>query len=136
MQKVLQPVRPRPISSYNRENELPDERVCSEDIAPIFLPEGKVMPYVLCEVVREKPGPLEKTIAVRSIQGHREFLEVPAAFLHHEAGKSYLPVGLVGRDLRQNLALVELPFEADSGANRVWVVASSVLDADPKQVSA
>lgn len=89
------------------------------------------MPYVLCDVVREKQGPLEKSVAVRSAQGHREFLEVPAAFLHREGGKSYLAVGLVSRDLRQDLALVELPFEADSGANHVWVATSSVLDPAP-----
>jgi hypothetical protein len=93
------------------------------------------MPYVVCDVVREKQGPLEKTIAIRTVQGHQEFLEVPAAFLHREADKVYLGVALVGRDVSKKIALVQLPFEADSGANRVWVRADSLLDPDPQEAT-
>jgi hypothetical protein len=86
------------------------------------------MPYVECEVVRKKPGPRECTVAIRTLQGHREFLEVPESYVRPWQGKTYLAVALVGRDASRSVALVELPFEADSGANRVWVSVDSFLD--------
>jgi hypothetical protein len=86
------------------------------------------MPYVVCEVVRKKPGPRESTVAIRTVQGHREFLEVPESYVRESEGKTYLAVALVGRDVPKRMALVELPFEADSGANRLWVAVDSFLD--------
>jgi hypothetical protein len=86
------------------------------------------MPYVSCEVIRKKAGPRENTIAVRTVQGHREFLEVPEGFLLEAQGKMHLSVALIGRDPSRKMALVELPFEADSGANRLWVYSENLLD--------
>jgi len=40
-------------------------------------------------------------------------------------GKHYLAVGIVQLDYKQKRALIELPHEADSGANRLWVPFSS-----------
>jgi hypothetical protein len=39
----------------------------------------------------------------------------------------YLPVGVVHRDRERGVALIELPQEADSGAHRLWVPLSSLL---------
>jgi hypothetical protein len=36
-------------------------------------------------------------------------------------GTDYLPVGIVEIDRKRRRVLIELPAEADSGANRMWV---------------
>ena len=33
----------------------------------------------------------------------------------------YLPVGVINVDYRNNRILIELPIEADSGTNRMWM---------------
>jgi len=79
------------------------------------------MASVLCEIINIPGAPTaEKTVAVRTSSGRKEYLTVPSHFLHEEGGQHYLPVVLVKRD-RNKRALVHLPAEADSGANRVWV---------------
>ena len=34
----------------------------------------------------------------------------------------YLPVGVINVDYRNNRVLIELPIEADSGTNRMWML--------------
>lgn len=75
-------------------------------------------------------------LAVFSLSdGHTEYLTIEERFLVRK-GKSYLlPVRLIGRDQRHKTALIQLPVEADSGANRAWVKAETLEDA-PDEVSA
>lgn len=84
------------------------------------------MAQVLCEV-SEGLRDSERTVAVKDIYGHRQFLRVENEFLTREKGKHYLPVGIVHLT-RQNQALIELPHEADSGAHRLWVRCADLLD--------
>ena len=84
------------------------------------------MPYVLCEV-SEGLRSGERTVAVRSVQGGREFLRVEAGALHHRNGNAYLPVGVVRREPK-GYTLIELPQESDSGANRLWVANETLLE--------
>jgi hypothetical protein len=83
------------------------------------------MALVMCEVL-EGARPSEATAVVRDYQGRREFLPVDRGLLHQEQDKTYLPVGVVHVDPARKLALIALPVEADSGANRIWVKASSL----------
>jgi hypothetical protein len=78
------------------------------------------MAQVICEV---SPGlrESERTVAVRDIRGPRHFLRVEAGYLTSVGTDWYLPIGVVGVDEAKQLALIELPHEADSGANRLWV---------------
>lgn len=46
---------------------------------------------------------------------------VEDGFIEAEAGRHYLPIGLVGLDDAKGLALIELPHESDAGINRLWV---------------
>jgi hypothetical protein len=78
------------------------------------------MALVRCEV-SDGPYPGFKAVGVESVEGHREYLTIEERFLVKSNGEFYLPVDVVGEDRRQQTALVELPLEADSGANRVWV---------------
>jgi hypothetical protein len=74
------------------------------------------MGYVEC-VVSEGLRESEATVAVESLEGENVFLRVEKDFLKG----SSLPVGVVHVDAESKRALIELPHEADSGLNRVWV---------------
>ena len=78
------------------------------------------LPEIECEI---KAGFLvnELAVAVADERGNRQHLRVNQHLVAHENGKHYLAIGIVELDLRKKRALVELPHEADSGANRLWV---------------
>jgi hypothetical protein len=78
------------------------------------------MALVSCEVT-EGPRQGFKTIGVVSIEGHTEYMAIGERFLVRSNDTWLLPVQIIGRDRRYDTALVQLPVEADSGANRVWV---------------
>jgi hypothetical protein len=78
------------------------------------------MAEVSCEV-SEGLRPSEATVAVRDVYGRQQFLRVERDFLAADNGRWLLPVGVVFDDRSSPSVLVELPHEADSGANRLWV---------------
>ena len=92
------------------------------------------MALLACEAT-EGPRPGYKTIGVASVEGHLEYLSIEERFLVRRDEGYLLPVRLIGRDPRHNTALIQLPVEADSGANRVWVKRESVTEA-PDEVTA
>lgn len=77
-----------------------------------------------CEVT---PGmrDSERTACVADYAGRRHYLRVEADMV----ADSRLPVGVVGRDRRTGMVLVELPHEADSGVSRFWVQEGGANDA-------
>jgi hypothetical protein len=77
-------------------------------------------PEVECEAT---PSPLYDTevVAVPDETDNRHFLRVAQGVVHRSNGKSYLPIGIVEVDRRRGRVLIQLPYEADSGANRLWV---------------
>jgi hypothetical protein len=79
------------------------------------------MAQIRCENVSEGLRASEVVAAFRDHQGRRHFLRVEQDFLSKENGETYLPIGIVHIDSRTNLVLVELPHEAETGANRLWV---------------
>ena len=86
------------------------------------------MALLVCEVT-EGPRPGYRTIGVASIEGRTEYLAIEDRFLVPRNNSYLLPVRLIGRDRRYQTALVQLPVEADSGANRVWVKGNMLIDA-------
>mgnify|MGYP000092791580 CR=1 FL=1 len=78
------------------------------------------MPLLQCDVL---DGPRQgfKAIGIASIEGFTEYLTIEDRFLVDQDGEFFLPVRLVGKDNQHKTALIQLPVEADSGANRVWV---------------
>ena len=78
------------------------------------------MPLIQCEVT-EGPRVGFKAIGIESIEGHTEHLAIEEKFLVPKDDAYLLFVSLVGRDRRNKMVLIQLPVEADSGANRVWV---------------
>jgi hypothetical protein len=85
--------------------------------------------------VTEGPRPGFKAVGVGSIEGHTEYFTIEERFLLRRGEAWLLPVQLIGRDRRYDTVLVQLPVEADSGANRVWVRGKSVEEA-PDEVPA
>jgi hypothetical protein len=51
------------------------------------------------------------------------------AMISERDGKHYIPVALAWRE--RDKILVELPAEADSGAQRVWVSPDSLVEEQP-----
>ncbi len=84
------------------------------------MPEIVYLPEVRCTVSEGLRGD-DITVEVRDETGRRQFLHVTTGLVNHEGGVDYLPVGFVDIDRRGGRVLIELPAEADSGANRIWV---------------
>ena len=85
------------------------------------------MAYVVCDVSKGLRDS-ERTVAVRDLAGRRQFLRVEHDFRTKADGKWYLPVGVVHVSIKGKQVLIELPHEADSGANRLWVGTESLLE--------
>ena len=83
------------------------------------------MHYVECEVtggLRES----EVTVSIEGIDGTKAFLRVEKEFIHQPNGQAYLAIGTIHIDQQGGKALIELPHEADSGVNRLWVAANKL----------
>jgi hypothetical protein len=79
------------------------------------------MAQIRCESVSEGLRASEAVAVFRDYEGRRHFLRVERDFLSEEDGHFYLPIGVVHVDPRTKLVLIELPHEAETGANRLWV---------------
>jgi hypothetical protein len=78
------------------------------------------MNKVRCEAIADGLRASEALAIFRDYQGRKHYLRVERDFLSEEAGTSYLPVGVAHVDPRTKLVLIELPHEAETGANRLW----------------
>ena len=85
------------------------------------------MTMVKCEV-RPGAGTVAVSVNVRDINNVRTFLEIQHDFVTKRQGQTYLPIGVVYKDRDKGVALIEFPVEADSGAHRIWVPLSSLLE--------
>lgn len=78
-------------------------------------------PEVKCEVSLGGLLPEGVTARIRDAEGRRQFVQVTSGLINRWGGTDYLPVGIVAIDRKRRWALIELPAEADSGTNRMWV---------------
>lgn len=85
------------------------------------------MTMVRCEV-RPGAGKVAVSVAVRDTENVRTFLSIDADFVARRGDQDDLPIGVVYRDRDQGVALIEFPVEADSGAHRIWVPLSALLE--------
>jgi hypothetical protein len=79
------------------------------------------MAKLRCENVSEGLRASEVVATFRDFRGRRHFIRVERDFLSQEGGQFYLPIGVVHVDPRTNMVLIELPHEAETGINRLWV---------------
>jgi hypothetical protein len=80
-----------------------------------------IMAKIRCEKISEGLRPSEAVANFVDFHGRTHFIRVERDFLSEEAGKLYLPVGIVHVDSNAKAVLIELPHEAETGANRLWV---------------
>src|ERR1043165_296443 len=81
---------------------------------------------VRCERVENGLRKSEAIVTIRDIQGRRHFLRVERNFLTHTPDASFLPVAFIHQDPHSKAVLIELPHEAETGANRLWVSEESL----------
>lgn len=79
------------------------------------------MAQIRCDKVT--PGLRESEVLAQfsDVAGRRHFIRVERDFLGWEGETPFLSVGVVGVDPKTKNVLVELPHEAETGANRVWI---------------
>jgi hypothetical protein len=77
-------------------------------------------PEVECEAT---PSDLYETevVGILDETDNRHFFRVAKGVVHETGGKFYLPIGIVEVDQQRGRVLIQLPYEADSGANRLWL---------------
>lgn len=86
------------------------------------------MAQVICDKVSPGLRASERSVAIKDVYGHRQHLRVPFDFLTEKGEKFYITVGIVHVDRKTGAVLIELPHEADSGANRLWVRHQDLLE--------
>jgi hypothetical protein len=79
------------------------------------------MAKLRCENVSEGLRASEAVAILRDFYNRRHFLRVERDYLSQQNGSFYLPIGVVQVDPRAKAVLIELPHEAETGANRLWV---------------
>ena len=82
---------------------------------------------VVCDEVTDGLRASEATVAIRSRGGRKEYLPTERDLLYEQAGKYFLEIGVVHKDPKTGACLIEFPHEADSGANRIWIDADSLI---------
>lgn len=79
------------------------------------------MAKILCSNVSEGLRLSEVVASFIDFHGRTHFIRVEQDFLDEVGGLHFLPVGIVHVDPKTKAVLVELPHEAETGANRLWV---------------
>jgi hypothetical protein len=79
------------------------------------------LPAVECAVSASDKFPDTEIVGVQDAAGKSQFLRVSKGFVVRDEDKHFLPIGIVDVDFPNKQALIELPSEADSGLNRMWI---------------
>jgi hypothetical protein len=85
---------------------------------------AQYLPEIECEA-RKGDADWEVVVTVEDEAGKKQSLSVSKGLVTKDGDKTYLAVGVVRADLQGGRVLVELPREADSGVNRLWVPLAS-----------
>src|SRR4051812_9398641 len=86
-----------------------------------LMTEVTYLPEVRCEVIPGGILPEGVTARVEAEDGRSQYVQVTRGMINHDEGQDYLPIGIVQIDRSRRRVLIELPTEADSGANRMWI---------------
>jgi hypothetical protein len=86
------------------------------------------MARVRCEGVSEGLRASEALASLRDYRNRRHFIRVERDFLSRQGSTYYLPIGVVHVDPKTKVVLIELPHEAETGANRLWVTPDQLDD--------
>lgn len=90
------------------------------------MPQITYIDQVKCDVKKSFFGDM-LAVSVKDIESRQQFMIVPRNMvINEDDGSTYLPIGFVEIDMKFRRVLIELPIEADSGANRMWVGFDSI----------
>jgi hypothetical protein len=81
-------------------------------------------PEIACQV-RAGDADWEVVVTVEDEDGRKQHLSVSKGMVDSDKDRNWLGIGVVQIDYPRKRVLVELPVEADSGANRLWMPFSS-----------
>ena len=84
------------------------------------MPETTYLPQVRCQI-SERLTESDQTVCIRDAEGRDQYIHVLSSMVNWMSETPYLPIGLIHVDPRKRRALIQLPIEADSGTNRVWM---------------
>lgn len=84
------------------------------------------MAMVRCEI-SDGFRPSEANVGIADVNQRRQYLRLEQHLLTQSGDQWYMTIGVVQVDPRTSAVLIELPHEADSGANRLWVRKSDLL---------
>src|SRR5438874_11065683 len=88
------------------------------------------MAYVVC-TVEEGLRPSEVTVGVEDVDGRMQYLRVEKDYVKKVGGVDCLPIGVIWDESDgRNSIRIELPHEADSGVNRMWVSQAIIRGAE------
>ncbi len=79
------------------------------------------MAKLRCERISDGLRASEAVAILRDYANRRHFIRVERDFLSEQGDHYYLPIGIVHIDPKTKAVLIELPHEAETGANRLWV---------------
>jgi len=79
------------------------------------------MAKIRCNNVTDGLRESEALASFVDFHGRTHFIRVERDFLAEQGGKFFLPVGIVHVDPKSKAVLIELPHEAETGANRLWI---------------
>ena len=85
-----------------------------------MMSETTYRPEVRCEISEGLTGS-DITVCVWDVEGRDQYIHVLPSMVNCVSETPYLPVGVINVDYRNKRVLIELPIEADSGANRMWM---------------
>jgi len=79
------------------------------------------MAKLRCENVSNGLRESEALASFVDYSGRKHSIRVERDFLTHNGKEYFLPIGIVHIDLKSKAVLIELPHEAETGANRLWL---------------
>lgn len=86
------------------------------------------MAKIRCDQVTDGLRASEVVASFSDYRGRRHFIRVERDFLSSDQGAQFLPVDVVQHDEEHNAVLIELPHEAETGANRLWIKEDQFAD--------
>ena len=79
------------------------------------------MAKIRCNNITEGLRQSEALASFTDYHGRTHSIRVERDFLASQTGQTFLPVGVVHVDPKKKAVLIELPHEAETGVNRLWV---------------
>jgi hypothetical protein len=87
-----------------------------------------IMAKIRCIGVSDGLRPSEIVAKFADYNDRKHFIRVEQDFVDQEQGSTFLPVGIIHVNPKAKAVLVELPHEAETGINRLWVKEDQVVE--------